>query len=193
VIVVDQLARHWWVIGLRGLAAILFGVLAFVWPGMTLAVLVLLFGAYALVDGVLTLIAAFRGGVQHRIVMLVEGVVSVLAGLAAFVWPGLTALVLLYIIAFWAIVTGVLEIVTAIRVRRAISNELGLVIGGVLSVVFGVVLLIAPGAGALAVIFLIGAYAVVFGIALLGLAWRLREHHQTAIGGARLGGPAATA
>ncbi len=192
-IVVDQLARHWWVIGLRGLAAILFGVLAFVWPGMTLAVLVLLFGAYALVDGVLTLLAAFRGGVQHRIVMLVEGVVSVLAGLAAFVWPGLTALVLLYIIAFWAIVTGVLEIVAAIRVRRAISNELGLVIGGVLSVVFGVVLLIAPGAGALAVIFLIGAYAVVFGIALLGLAWRLREHHQTAIGGAPLGGPAATA
>ena len=192
-IVVDQLARHWWVIGLRGLAAILFGVLAFVWPGMTLAVLVLLFGAYALVDGVLTLIAAFRGGVQHRIVMLVEGVVSVLAGLAAFVWPGLTALVLLYIIAFWAIVTGVLEIVAAIRVRRAISNELGLVIGGVLSVVFGVVLLIAPGAGALAVIFLIGAYAVVFGIALLGLAWRLREHHQTASGGAPLGGPAATA
>jgi uncharacterized membrane protein HdeD (DUF308 family) len=193
VIVVDQLARHWWVIGLRGLAAILFGVLAFVWPGMTLAVLVLLFGAYALADGVLTLLAALRGGVQHRIVMLVEGVVSVLAGLAAFVWPGLTALVLLYIIAFWAIVTGVLEIVAAIRVRRAISNELGLVIGGVLSVVFGVVLLIAPGAGALAVIFLIGAYAVVFGIALLGLAWRLREHHQTAIGGAPLGGPAATA
>ena len=192
-IVVDQLARHWWVIGLRGLAAILFGVLAFVWPGMTLAVLVLLFGAYALVDGVLTLVAAFRGGVQHRIVMVVEGVVSVLAGLAAFVWPGLTALVLLYIIAFWAIVTGVLEIVAAIRVRRAISNELGLVIGGVLSVVFGVVLLIAPGAGALAVIFLIGAYAVVFGIALLGLAWRLREHHQTAIGRAPLGGPAATA
>ena len=192
-IVVDQLARHWWVIGLRGLAAILFGVLAFVWPGMTLAVLVLLFGAYALVDGVLTLIAAFRGGVQHRVVMLIEGVVSILAGLAAFAWPGLTALVLLYIIAFWAIVTGVLEIVTAIRVRRAISNELGLVIGGVLSVVFGVVLLIAPGAGALAVIFLIGAYAVVFGIALLGLAWRLREHHQTAIGGAPLGGPAATA
>ena len=191
-IVVDQLARHWWVIGLRGLAAILFGVLAFVWPGMTLAVLVLLFGAYALVDGVLTLVAAFRGGVQHRIVMVVEGVVSVLAGLAAFVWPGLTALVLLYIIAFWAIVTGELEIVAAIRVRRAISNELGLVIGGVLSVVFGVVLLIAPGAGALAVIFLIGAYAVVFGIALLGLAWRLREHHQTAIGGAPLGGPAAT-
>src|SRR5205823_10094396 len=111
-----QLARNWWVVALRGVPAILFGVLAFVWPGMTLAVLVLLFGAYALVDGVLTVLAAFRSGVQHRIAMLVEGVVSILAGLAAFVWPGLTALVLLYIIAFWAIVTGVLEIVVAIRV-----------------------------------------------------------------------------
>jgi uncharacterized membrane protein HdeD (DUF308 family) len=193
VIVVDELTRHWWIIGLRGLAAVLFGVLAFGWPGMTLAVLVLLFGAYALVDGVLTLMAAFRGGVHHRAVNLIEGVVSILAGLAAFVWPGLTALVLLYIIAFWAIVTGVLEIVAAIRIRRAISNEFGLVIGGILSIVFGVLLLIAPGAGALAVVFLIGAYAIVFGIALLGLAWRLREHHQTAMGGAPLGGPAAAA
>jgi uncharacterized membrane protein HdeD (DUF308 family) len=192
-IAVDELARHWWVIGLRGLAAILFGVLAFVWPGMTLAVLVLLFGAYALVDGVLTLMAALRGGAQHRVVNLIEGVVSILAGLAAFVWPGLTALVLLYIIAFWAIVTGVLEIVAAIRLRRAINNELGLIIGGILSVVFGVVLLIAPGAGALAVVFLIGAYAIVFGIALLGLAWRLRQHHQTAAGSAPVGGPAAAA
>src|SRR5918911_1894682 len=115
---VDELARHWWVVGLRGLAAILFGILAFAWPGMTLAVLVLLFAAYALVDGVLGLVAAFRGGAQHRVAMAIEGVVSILAGIAAFVWPGLTALVLLFIIAFWAIVTGVLEIVAAIRLRR---------------------------------------------------------------------------
>src|SRR5260370_34111453 len=106
----------------------MFGVLVFVWRGMTLAVLVLLFGAYALVDGVLTLIAAFRGDVQHRIVMLVEGVVSVLAGLAAFVWPGLTALVLVYIIAFWAVVTGGRAIVAAIRLPRATTDELGLLI-----------------------------------------------------------------
>src|SRR5438128_5176037 len=146
--IADELARYWWVIGLRGLAAVLFGILAFVWPGMTLAVLVLLFGAYALVDGILTLLAGFRGDAQHRIAMVIEGVVSILAGLAAFVWPGLTALVLLYIIAFWAIVTGVLEIFAAVRLRRAISNEFGLIIGGILSVLFGIVLLVSPGVGA---------------------------------------------
>ena len=190
-IAVDQLARYWWVVALRGIAAILFGVLAFVWPGMTLAVLVILFGAYALVDGILGLIAALRGETQHRLALALEGVVSVLAGLVAFVWPGLTALALLYIIAFWAIVTGALEIFAAVRLRRIISNELGLIIGGVLSVLFGIVLLVAPGAGALAVVFLIGAYAIIFGIALLGLAWRLREHSQTAPGGATIGGTAA--
>ena len=190
-IAVDQLARYWWVVALRGIAAILFGILAFAWPGMTLAVLVILFGAYALVDGILGLIAALRGETQHRLALALEGVVSVLAGLVAFVWPGLTALALLYIIAFWAIVTGALEIFAAVRLRRIISNELGLIIGGVLSVLFGIVLLVAPGAGALAVVFLIGAYAIVFGIALLGLAWRLREHSQTAPGGATIGGTAA--
>ena len=190
-IAVDELARHWWVVALRGLAAVLFGVLAFAWPGMTLAVLVILFGVYALADGILGLITAFRGETQHRLALLLEGIVSVLAGLAAFAWPGLTALVLLYIIAFWAIVTGVLEIVAAVRLRRIISNEWALIIGGALSVLFGIVLLVAPGAGALAVVFLIGAYAIVFGIALLGLSWRLRAHHQTAPGGARLGGTAA--
>ena len=186
----DQLARHWWAIALRGIAAVVFGILAFVWPGMTLAVLVVLFGAYALVDGILGLLTALRGETEHRLALAVEGVVSVLAGLAAFAWPGLTALVLLYIIAFWAIVTGVLEIVAAIRLRSIITNELGLIIGGALSVLFGFVLLVAPGAGALAVVFLIGAYAIVFGLALLGLAWRLRAHHQTAGGGARMGGAA---
>ena len=190
-IAVDQLARYWWVVALRGIAAILFGVLAFVWPGITLAVLVILFGAYALVDGILGLIAALRGETQHRLALALEGVVSVVAGLVAFVWPGLTALALLYIIAFWAIVTGALEIFAAVRLRRIITNELGLIIGGVLSVLFGIVLLVAPGAGALAVVFLIGAYAIVFGIALLGLAWRLREHSQTAPGGATIGGTAA--
>jgi uncharacterized membrane protein HdeD (DUF308 family) len=190
---VDQLARHWWVIGLRGLAAIIFGILAFAWPGMTLAVLVLLFGVYAIVDGALGIMAAIRGDTSHRILMGVEGVVSILAGVAAFAWPLITALVLLYIIAFWAIVTGILEIVAAFRLRQAITNELGLIIGGVLSVLFGIVLIAAPGAGALAVVFLIGAYAIVFGISLLALAWRLREHHTGVTGGATLRGGATPA
>jgi len=186
--VVDELSRHWWAVGLRGLAAIIFGILAFAWPGMTLGVLVLLFGVYAIVDGVLALLTALRGDAPHRVVLGIEGIVSVLAGLAAIAWPLITALVLLYIIAFWAILTGVLEVVAAIRMRRAISNELGLIIGGILSILFGIVLIVAPGAGALAVVFLIGAYAIIFGIALLGLAWRLREHHQHLTGGAPMPG-----
>ena len=144
---VDELARHWWVMAVRGLAAVVFGLLAFAWPGMTLAVLVLLFGAYALVDGVLAIVVALRGGTDHRLFMGLEGVVGVLAGLAAFVFPGLTALVLLYIIAFWAVLTGVLEVVAAVRLRRVISNEWGLIIGGVLSVLFGIVLIVVAGCG----------------------------------------------
>jgi uncharacterized membrane protein HdeD (DUF308 family) len=185
--IIDELARHWWMVGLRGIAALAFGILAFAWPGMTLAVLVLLFGAYALVDGLLAVIAAFRADAQHRVALAAEGVISVLAGLAAFVWPGITALVLLYIIAFWAIVTGILEIVAAVRLRAVIPNEWALILGGALSVLFGIVLVVAPGAGALAVVFIIGAYAILFGIALLGLAWRLRAHdmgrRSTAFGG----------
>jgi len=190
---VDELARHWWVIALRGLAAVLFGVLAFVWPGMTLAVLVLLFGAYALVDGILAIVVAVRGGTDHRLFMGLEGVVGVLAGLATFVFPGLTALVLLYIIAFWAVLTGVLEVVAAVRLRQAITNEWGLIIGGVLSVLFGIVLIAAPGAGALAVVFVIGAYAVLFGVTLLMLSWRLRSHAQGLPAEGQTSGRAATA
>jgi len=189
---VDELARHWWVIALRGLAALLFGVLAFVWPGMTLAVLVLLFGAYALVDGILAIVVAARGGTDHRLVMGLEGVVGVLAGLATFVFPGLTALVLLYIIAFWAVLTGVLEVVAAVRLRRAITNEWGLIIGGVLSVLFGIVLIASPGVGALAVVFVIAAYAVLFGVTLLMLSWRLRSHAQQLPADAQTSGRAAT-
>jgi uncharacterized membrane protein HdeD (DUF308 family) len=192
-ILVNDLARHWWVIALRGLAAVLFGVLAFVWPGMTLAVLVLLFGAYALVDGILAIVVAVRGGTDHRLFMGLEGVVGVLAGLATFVFPGLTALVLLYIIAFWAVLTGVLEVVAAVRLRRAITNEWGLIIGGVLSVLFGIVLIAAPGAGALAVVFVIGAYAVLFGVTLLMLWWRLRSHAQGLPAEGQTSGRAATA
>ncbi|MDQ6669799.1 MAG: HdeD family acid-resistance protein [Chloroflexota bacterium] len=190
--VVDELARHWWVIALRGVAAVLFGLLAFVWPGMTLSVLVLLFGAYALVDGILGIVAAFRGDAEHRLAQVTEGIIGVLAGLAAFVWPGLTALVLLYIIAFWAILTGVLEVVAAVRLRSVLNNELGLIVGGVLSMLFGIVLVVAPGAGALAVAWLIGAYAVVFGFTLLALSWRLRSHHHDVVEGGPAAGRAAT-
>jgi uncharacterized membrane protein HdeD (DUF308 family) len=171
------LSRNWWAIAIRGVAAIVFGILAFVWPGITLAALILLFGAYAVVDGIFTLIAALRGGDRdrHRGWLVLEGVVSIGAGIVAFAWPGLTALALVFVIAAWAIVTGVLEIVAAVRLRKHIRNEWWLVLGGVLSVAFGVLLLVAPAVGALALVFWIGAYAILFGALLLGLAFRLRQ------------------
>ena len=179
----DVLARHWWAIALRGAAAIIFGILAFVMPGVTLAVLVLLFGAYALVDGVFNVIAALSGrsGEQSWWWLLIEGLVSVAAGLVTFFMPGLTALTLVYVIAAWAIITGVLEIVAAVRLRKVISNEWWLVLSGVLSIVFGGVIAAYPGAGALALVFWIGAYAVVFGVFLVALAFRLRRRHTDAL------------
>ena len=167
-------ARHWWAFALRGVVAILFGVLAFAWPAVTLTVLVLFWGAFALVDGVLALVAAFPTDHDHRWGLLLEGVVGIGAGIVTFVWPGLTALVLLYIIAVWALLTGVLELVAAVRLRKVIQNEWWLALSGIASVLFGVVLLAAPGAGAVAVVWLIAAYAIVFG--LLNLAVALRLH-----------------
>jgi uncharacterized membrane protein HdeD (DUF308 family) len=167
-------SRQWWAFLLRGLAAVLFGVLAFAWPGLTLTVLVLFWGAYALVDGVLALVAAFRTQNDNRWGLLLEGVVGVGAGIVTFALPGLTALVLVYIIAAWAVITGVLELWAAIRLRKIVPNELWLVLGGLASLLFGLVLFAAPGAGALALVWLIALYAVIFGVLMIGLAWRLR-------------------
>ena len=145
---VNDVPRHWWALGVRGLAAVIFGILAFVWPSITLAVLVLLFGAYALVDGILALVSAVRSGGEQLWALLLEGVVGIVAGLAAFAFPGLTTLVLLLIIAAWAILRGILEVMSAVRLRKVITNEWSWIAGGALSVIFGLILLAAPGAGA---------------------------------------------
>jgi uncharacterized membrane protein HdeD (DUF308 family) len=145
------LAQNWWLVLLRGIAAILFGVLAFLWPGLTLASLVLLYGAFALADGVLAVVAAIRGGGPgSRWWLAVVGLAGIIVGLLTFLWPGVTALVLLVFIAVWAIAIGVFEIVGAIRLRKEIDNEWLLILSGALSVLFGLVLLVQPGAGALA-------------------------------------------
>jgi len=169
-----ELPRHWWVVALRGLAAIIFGILAFVWPGLTLEVLVLFFGAYAFVDGALTLYTTVRSRGQNIWGPLLEGTVGISVGLIAFFWPGTTALTLLIMIAAWAILTGGLELYAAIRLRRVISNEWSLAFSGVLSVIFGILLLTRPDAGAVALGWLLGLYAVVFGVSMLVFAWRLR-------------------
>jgi uncharacterized membrane protein HdeD (DUF308 family) len=169
------LARNWWAIALRGVAAVVFGVLALLLPGTTLAALVLLFGAYAIVEGVFSLIAAVRGRTDEpRWLLALQAIVSIAAGFVAFLWPGLTALVLLYVIAAWALVIGVLQIVAAVRLHSRIRGEGWLVLSGILSMIFGVLMMWAPGAGALALVLWIGSYAIVFGALLIVLAFRLR-------------------
>jgi uncharacterized membrane protein HdeD (DUF308 family) len=168
---------HWWALALRGAIAILFGLAALLRPGIALEALILLFGAYALVDGVFSIVGVF-GGTRSgtpRWILLVEGVAGILAGVIAFVFPILTAVVFLYLIAAWAIVTGIAEIATAIRLRQEIRGEWALIVGGVLSVLFGVLLgVVGPFAGLLSLIWLIGAYAIAFGVLLLVTAFRVR-------------------
>lgn len=167
---------NWWLLALRGLAAVIFGVLAFVWPHITLTALVFLFGAYALVDGAFAIVAGIRAPREFTRwwVLLIEGILSVIAGVLAFAVPGITALILLILIASWAIVTGVFEIVAAVQLRKHITGEWLLALSGVFSVLFGAALLWNPLAGALAVVWLIGAYAIVFGVLLLALGFKLR-------------------
>lgn len=177
----EQLTRNWWVIALRGAAGIFFGLAAFFWPGLTLAVMVALFGAYALVDGVfaiVTAIASAREGERWGMFVL-EGIVGIGAGLVTFVWPGITTIALLSVIAAWSIFTGVLEIAAAIRLRRAIEGEWVLVLSGIASLLLGVLLLARPLAGVLAFVWLVGTYALMFGILFLALALRLRSMGQS--------------
>jgi uncharacterized membrane protein HdeD (DUF308 family) len=174
---VPALARYWWLILLRGLVSILFGVLAFVWPGLTLVTLVLFYGAFMLIDGVLALAHAIMGGnVGSRWWLALVGVAGIIAGALTFMWPGLTALLLLFFIAGWAIALGVFQIIGAIRLRKEIDNEWTLILSGVISVLFGSILLVAPGAGALGLIWAIGSFAIVFGILMVMAALRLKKH-----------------
>jgi uncharacterized membrane protein HdeD (DUF308 family) len=170
-------ARDWWVFAIRGIAAIVFGIGAFIWPGTTLTVLIFLFGAYALVDGVALLIALARGDAAARRdgwTVGIIGVLGIVAGVVTFVWPGLTALTLLYVVAFWAIATGVLQVVAAISLRRELEGEFWLALGGIASVVFGALLIASPGDGLLTLVWLVGIWAIVFGVSSLALAYRLR-------------------
>jgi uncharacterized membrane protein HdeD (DUF308 family) len=181
----DQLSQNWGWIVLRGVAAAIFGVLAFAWPGITLVVLTLFFGAYALTDGICALIAAYRRREGSRPVwpLVLVGALGVAAGITTFLWPVMTALALLMFIAVWALFIGIFQIVAAIRLRKAIDNEWLLGASGALSVLFGVLMMASPGAGAVAVAWMIGAYSIAFGVLLIAFGLRLkkvleqRQHH----------------
>lgn len=168
------LSRNWWTLALRGLAAVIFGILAYVWPDITITILVLFFGAYVLWDGIFALIAAFRTKSDRRWPLVLEGLVGVGAGLLTFFWPGAATLALLFIIAAWAVITGIFEIIAAIRLREEIEGEWLMLISGVLSVLLGIALFVWPAAGVLAVTWIIAAYAILFGILLIILGFRLR-------------------
>src|SRR5215208_3677117 len=172
-----SLSQNWWLVVLRGVLAILFGILAFVWPGVTWLTLIVMFGVYAIVDGIIAIVSGLSRSQEtpRWWTFLIEGLLGIGAGIVALVWPEVTSLVLIYLIAGWAIITGILEIAAAIRLRNEISNEWLLGLGGLVSIGLGILLFLQPAAGGLAIIWTIAAYALIFGVLLVILGFRLRN------------------
>jgi uncharacterized membrane protein HdeD (DUF308 family) len=173
----SMFARKWWAVALQGLAAVIFGVLTLVWPQSSLGALVIVFGAFAMADGTLALIAGLAARLWGAVL---AGIVGIAVGILTLVYPNVTGLALLYFIAAWAVITGVFEIAAAIELRHVIDGEWMMVLNGILSVVFGVLLVAFPGAGALSLAWLIGAFAIISGIMLIVLAFRLRRLQKAA-------------
>ena len=171
-----QLFRNWWHFAVRGGLAILFGIGALIWPQTTTLALVLMFGAFAMTDGIFAVATgiAARGHFERWWAILLEGLTGIVTGLLTFFWPNITALVLLYFIAAWAVITGIFEIVAAIQLRHVISGEWAMILTGLLSVVFGILLFVYPTAGIVSVVWLVGIYAIAAGILEMIFAFRLR-------------------
>ena len=176
-IAVQAIRRNWWVLAVRGVLAIIFGLIVLLVPRIALLALVYVFAAYALLDGIVAVYTAIqeRGSLSRWGWILFEGILSIIAGIVAFFYPGLTALVLLYIVAFWAIVTGIMEIVAAFALRGFATREWALALAGILSVLFGIILFVFPGAGLLSILWLVGIYSIVFGILFIVRAFQLRS------------------
>jgi uncharacterized membrane protein HdeD (DUF308 family) len=174
------LAANWWALALRGTVAILFGIFALLLPGVTIASLVMLFAAYALVDGVFAIVAGVRAAARHErwALLILEGLVDIAAGVVAFLWPGITVVVYVLVLATWAVVSGVLLLAAAFRLHVG-QGRWWMALGGALSVVWGILLWVAPIAGAVVLTWWLGAYAILFGVLLLGLAFRLRGQRDT--------------
>ncbi len=173
----NMLTRNWWLYAARGVVALIFGLVALIWPEQMKLAIVLMFGAYALVDGILTAFAgiAFYRYFQLWWVVLLKGVVGTLIGLLTFFWPDITGRALVDLMAAWALITGIFEIVAAIQLRRVLLGEWMVILGGLLSILLGVLLFVYPAAGAVSLVWLIGIYAIVAGILLIILAFRLRS------------------
>lgn len=174
------LSHAWWVLLLRGLLSIGFGVLVFALPKHTLLGLVFFYAAYVVVDGLFSIVGAFRSGASGRVMLFVSGVISLVAGLAAMAWPGLTAVVFVWILAFWSVFRGLAEIFMAIRLRKEITNEWALILAGLISVLFGVALFSSPLFGVMVIMWMIGAWAVLFGVLFVFLAFKVRALRRRA-------------
>jgi uncharacterized membrane protein HdeD (DUF308 family) len=170
------LIGNWWALAIRGVLAILFALISFFWPGITAAVLILVFGAYALVDGIFALVAGLRAARHHGRsgALLLEGILNILIGVLVFAWPGAALVALIYLVAIWAIISGVALVAAGIALIR-VSGEWLLVLGGLVSILLGVVLLIQPAAGIVALSWWFGAYALLFGVFMLSAAFRIRH------------------
>ena len=174
---VQAVRSHWWLLLLRGILAIIFGIIALVAPGIALLAFIYVFAVYAILDGITALVVSFRERSFFRgwWVLLIEGIAGIIFGILAIVWPGETALVLLYLVAFWALVTGVMEIGSAFIVPGSAGQRWGLGLAGLLSIIFGIILIVSPGSGLLAILWLVGIFAIVFGISLIVYAFQIRS------------------
>jgi uncharacterized membrane protein HdeD (DUF308 family) len=176
--VLHALARNWWALTIRGIAAVIFGILAILWPGAAIFAIGVLFGAYAFVDGVFAIIAAVRAAESHERwwPFVIEGIIGLVIAAITFYDVSVTIAALFFTIAAWAFLTGIIEIVAAIQLRKTITNEAWLILGGILSILFAVLMVWRPIAGAVAIIWIIGIYAIIFGIMMIAFSLRLRSH-----------------
>jgi uncharacterized membrane protein HdeD (DUF308 family) len=179
------LAERWWSLVLRGLLGILVGIIAFAIPAITLGALVILFAVYALTDGIVAIIGVYRASRTHERwgILLVEGIAGIVVAGVTIMWPGITALTLVLLVGSWAFVTGIFEIVAAIKLRKYISGEWRLLLSGIVSVLFGLLVVALPLVGALAIAISIGVYSIIFGVLLISLGLRLRAFTRPADAG----------
>jgi len=173
---ITQLFRDWWHFAVRGVLTIVFGIVALIWPNVTSLALVLLFGAFVLTDGIFTVATgiASRKYFKRWWALLLEGLTGIVIAAITFIWPNITGLAMMYFIASWAVLTGIFEIAAAIEFRNLIPGEWTTVLMGILSIIFGIMLFVSPGAGALSIVWAIGFYAIFFGIMEIVFAFRLR-------------------
>ena len=173
--------REWWVLLARGALAILFGIIALAVPGIALLAFIYVFAAYALLDGIMAIVVSVqeRRFLRAWWVLLLEGVLGIIFGILAFAWPGETALVLLYLVAIWALVTGIMEVGSAFIVPGSAGQRWGLGLAGLLSIIFGLILIVRPGNGLLAILWFVGIYAIVFGVSLIVYAFQVRSRTHT--------------